>query len=66
MKTSRYKSPLQDLKEKQRLDYLKSLPYAAIGFTWAEACNRIDHGDDIRRTEIPEILRKFEAAFPDK
>ena len=32
----------------------------ALGWTWTEACMRVDKGEDIRRHEIPELIARIE------
>jgi hypothetical protein len=35
----------------------------ALGWMYAEACNMLDRGEDLRKVEVPEILARFHKAF---
>jgi hypothetical protein len=38
----------------------------ALGWMYAEACNMIDRGEDLRKVEVPELLERFHKAFEDE
>ena len=37
--------------------------YEVLGWAWAEACLRLDNGEDPRKIEIPLVMLRFNEAF---
>lgn len=35
----------------------------ALGWMYAEACNMLDRGEDLRKVPVPEIIDRFHRAF---
>lgn len=38
----------------------------AIGWTWAEACEMVERGEDIRQAIVPDVLARAEIALRQK
>jgi hypothetical protein len=44
-------------------ELLAAVRAETVGYVWAEACSRLDRGEDPRKVEIPEIFERTMAAL---